>query len=107
LEGVGCFFTAGGVTELYIYVSRWEPLITELYLCLSFWEPIVIFLHLVYFLRLALGDKYILLFICHILDCLCGLVVSVLGYRSGGPGSIPEKKSSGSGTGSTQPREYN
>jgi hypothetical protein len=43
---------------------------------------------------------------------LCGLVVRVLGYRSGGPGSIPgttreKKKSSGSGTGSTQPREYN
>jgi hypothetical protein len=46
-------------------------------------------------------------------------VVRVLGYRLGGPGSIPgttrfsEKKkkkrktSSGSGTGSTQPREYN
>jgi hypothetical protein len=43
-------------------------------------------------------------------DRLCGLVVRVLGYRSGGPGSIPSttrKKSSGSGTGSTQPREYN
>jgi hypothetical protein len=44
-------------------------------------------------------------------DRLCGLVVKVLGYRSGGPGSIPGttrlKKSSGSGTGSTQPREYN
>jgi hypothetical protein len=43
-------------------------------------------------------------------DCLCGLVVRVLGYRSGGPGSIPgttRKKNSGSGTGSTQPREYN
>jgi hypothetical protein len=46
---------------------------------------------------------------------VCGLVVRVLGYRSGGPGSIPgttdflEKKegdSSGSVTGSTQPR-YN
>jgi hypothetical protein len=40
-----------------------------------------------------------------------GLVVTVLGYRSGGPGSIPgttrKKKCSGSGTGSTQPREYN
>jgi hypothetical protein len=34
---------------------------------------------------------------------LCGLVVRVLGYRSGGPG---KKKSSGSGTGCTQPREY-
>jgi hypothetical protein len=42
-------------------------------------------------------------------DRLCGLVVRVLGYRSGGPGSIPgitRKKSSGSGTGSTQRREY-
>jgi hypothetical protein len=42
---------------------------------------------------------------------LCGLVVRVLGYRSGGPGSIPgttrKKKSSRSGTGSTQLREYN
>jgi hypothetical protein len=43
------------------------------------------------------------------IDRLCGLVVRVLGYGSGGPGSIPgttRKKSSGSGTGSTQPREY-
>jgi hypothetical protein len=42
-------------------------------------------------------------------DRLCGLVVRVLGYRSGGPGSIPgtTKKSSGSGTVYTQPREYN
>jgi hypothetical protein len=44
-------------------------------------------------------------------DRLCGLVVRVLGYRSGGPGSIPDtttkKKGSGFGTGSTQPREYN
>jgi hypothetical protein len=43
-------------------------------------------------------------------DRLCGLVVRILGCRSGGPGSIPgttRKKSSGSGTGSTQPREYN
>jgi hypothetical protein len=43
-------------------------------------------------------------------DRLCGLVVRVHDYRSGGPGSIPgttRKKSSGSGTGSTEPREYN
>jgi hypothetical protein len=43
-------------------------------------------------------------------DRLCGLVVRVLGYRSGSPGSIPgtaTKKSIVSGTGSTQPREYN
>jgi hypothetical protein len=46
----------------------------------------------------------------HGCDRLCGLVVWVLGYRSGGPGPIPSttrKKSSGSGAGSTQPREYN
>jgi hypothetical protein len=43
-------------------------------------------------------------------DRLCGLVVRVVGYRSGGPGSIPgttRKKSSGSRMGSSQPREYN
>jgi hypothetical protein len=43
-------------------------------------------------------------------DRLCGLAVRVLGYRSGGPGLIPSttrKNISGSGTGSTQPREYN
>jgi hypothetical protein len=27
--------------------------------------------------------------VCPCLDRLCGLVVRVLGYRSGGPGSIP------------------
>jgi hypothetical protein len=45
-----------------------------------------------------------------LLDHLGGLVVRVLGYRSGGPGSIPgttRKKSNGPGTGSTQPRDYN
>jgi hypothetical protein len=43
-------------------------------------------------------------------DRLCGLVVRVIGYTSGGPGSIPvttRKNISGSGTESTQPREYN
>jgi hypothetical protein len=59
-----------------------------------------------------------LVYVAVVSDRLCGLVVGVLGYRSGGPGSIPgttrfyEKKkkkenSSGSGTGSTQPHEYN
>jgi hypothetical protein len=52
-----------------------------------------------------------------LLDRLCGLVVSILVYRSGGPGSIPGTtknnsgwgalRSSGSETGSTHPREYN
>jgi hypothetical protein len=44
------------------------------------------------------------------IDRLCGVVVRVLGYRFGGRVrflALPEKKSSGSGTGSTQPREYN
>jgi hypothetical protein len=45
------------------------------------------------------------------IDRLCGLVVRVLDYRSRGPGfdswALPEKKNNGSGTGSTQPREYN
>jgi hypothetical protein len=54
--------------------------------------------------------------LCHIekVDRLCGLVVIVPGYRSRGPGSIPGAtelpdflRSSGSGTGSTQPRGYN
>jgi hypothetical protein len=52
----------------------------------------------------------IIIVIMDVLDRLCGLVVRVLGYRSGDPGSIPgtaRKKSSGSGTGCTQPREYN
>jgi hypothetical protein len=47
-------------------------------------------------------------------DRLCGLVVRVLGYRSGGDFLKKKKKrkekirnSSGSGTRSTQPREYN
>jgi hypothetical protein len=48
-------------------------------------------------------DHYLMIY-----DSLCDLVVRVLGYRSGGPGSIPgttRKKNNGSGTGSTQPRE--
>jgi hypothetical protein len=43
-------------------------------------------------------------------DRLCGLVVRALDYRSRDPGfdsRALQKKSSGSGTGSTQPREYN
>jgi hypothetical protein len=54
-------------------------------------------------------DPLLLILICMI-DRLCGLVVRALGYRFGGPGSIPgtaRKKSSGSRTGTTQPREYN
>jgi hypothetical protein len=43
--------------------------------------------------------------IIHVCDRLCGLVVWVPGYRSRGPGSI--SGCSGSGTGSTQPHEYN
>jgi hypothetical protein len=44
-------------------------------------------------------------FLC---DRLCGLVVRVLDYRGPGFNSRAlRKKSSRSGTGSTQPREYN
>jgi hypothetical protein len=57
-----------------------------------------------------LGWLYILSLVIVYNDRLCGLVIRVLGYRSGSPGSIPgttRKKSSGSRTGSTQPSEYN
>jgi hypothetical protein len=44
-------------------------------------------------------------------DRFCGLVIRVPGYRCRGSGSIPVATrfsiSSGSGTGFTQPREYN
>jgi hypothetical protein len=40
----------------------------------------LIFLHLI--ILIILGEEYKL-------DRVCGLVVRVLGYRSGGPGSIP------------------
>jgi hypothetical protein len=56
----------------------------------------------------------VFMFIYMLEDRLCGLVVRVLGYRSGSPGSIPgttrfsggkkKENSSGSGTGSTQPQ---
>jgi hypothetical protein len=51
----------------------------------------------------------IIIIIIIIIDRLCGLVVRVLDYRCRGPGfdSRALQKSSGSGTGSTQPREYN
>jgi hypothetical protein len=46
----------------------------------------------------------------HLADRLCGLVVRVLGYRSGGPGSIPgtnrKKNLVGLELWCTQPREY-
>jgi hypothetical protein len=64
----------------------------------------------IYSLAIRMGIPYFIQFVCSMPQILCGLVVRVLGYRSGGPGSIPgttRKKSSGSGTGSTQPREYN
>jgi hypothetical protein len=50
-----------------------------------------------------------ILYVCTYVDRLCGLVVRVPGYRYRGPGFDYRalKKSNGSGTGSTQPREYN
>jgi hypothetical protein len=56
---------------------------------------------------LADSDNGVLVFLVF-KDRLCGLVVRVLCYRSGGPSSIvgiTRKKVSGSGTGSTHPRE--
>jgi hypothetical protein len=57
----------------------------------------------------CIANTCIIIIIVVIIDRLCGLVVRVLGYpeaRVRFP-ALPEKKSSGSGTGSTQPREYN
>jgi hypothetical protein len=83
------------VTFLYISTVKFPPL-SRLYEITNS------------YLRLL---QSIMAFIICWCDRLCGLVVRVLGYRSGGPGSIPgttrKKKCSGSGTGSTQPREYN
>jgi hypothetical protein len=74
------------------------------------------FFGIMYGIFLPCNLNYYSLLICLVADHnsddrLCGLVVRVFGYRSGGPGSIPgttpPKKSNGSGTGFTQPREYN
>jgi hypothetical protein len=62
------------------------------------------------FMGLSWPQQLITSLVLH-LARLCGLVVRVLGYTSRGPGSIsglPDfLRSSGSGTGFTQPREYN
>jgi hypothetical protein len=40
--------------------------------------------------KVVSGDVIVFVLICYtVVDRLCGLVVRVLGYRSGGPGSIP------------------
>jgi hypothetical protein len=60
-------------------------------------------LHIIYIL-------YHIIYCIYYIDRLCDLVVRVLGYRSGGPCSIPgttRKKVVGLERGSTQPREYN
>jgi hypothetical protein len=53
------------------------------------------------------SSLHFIIIIIFIIDRLCGLVVRVLGYRSGGPSSIPGTTRKKKGTGSTQPREYN
>jgi hypothetical protein len=91
--------------ELQVYRNCNETLYSAflLVLCCVLERPICIRFYLVE------GSLYLRV------DRLCGLVVRVLGYRSGGPGSIPgttrfsgggKENSSGSGTGYTQPREY-
>jgi hypothetical protein len=62
------------------------------------------------FVCLCFIYRYLFIFSYSFRNRLCGLVVRVLGYRSGGPGSIPgttRKKCNVSETGSIQPREYN
>jgi hypothetical protein len=57
-----------------------------------------------------ISDRIIKSNSAYIISPLTHICNAILGYRSGGPGSIPgttEKKSSGFGTGSTQPRKYN
>jgi hypothetical protein len=74
---------------------------------LSSVESLIILKHLVKF---GNRDSSIIVVTRLQSDRLCGLVVRVLGCRSGGPGSIPGTtriKGIGSGTGFTQPREYN
>jgi hypothetical protein len=57
--------------------------------------------------------EYILVYVCVCMCAYasCGVVVRIPGYRSWGQGSIPGatrfSEKSGSGTVSTQPREYN
>jgi hypothetical protein len=56
-----------------------EDIALEMFIAMS-----VLFLHYSH-----LSFITFLLSIYHAFDRLCGLVVRVLGYRSGGPGSIP------------------
>jgi hypothetical protein len=61
---------------------------------LNYYLPFVFYLfpvfilscHPPYFLHSFFQLLFMFPFIC---DCLCGLVIRILGYRSGGPGSIP------------------
>jgi hypothetical protein len=76
----------------------------------AFWNLLLIAIKMLY----SWDTLLLLLMYLKLLEIFAALVVlyctGVLAYRSGGPGSIPgtaRKKSSGSGTGSTQPREYN
>jgi hypothetical protein len=96
--------------------AKFKPLIFSVSgFALSNVANILIFMILDYFYLLSAWFCYVIINIwymksfMHISDRLCGLVVRVLDYRCRGPGSIPGyyKKSSGSGTGSTQPREHN
>jgi hypothetical protein len=68
---------------------------------LLFTSSFYLFIYIIRFFLPSQSGNFLLP--CNLLDRLCGLVVRVLGYRSGGPGSIPgtaRKKSSGFGKGS-------
>jgi hypothetical protein len=59
---------------------------------------------------LCFNEIFIIMWYAKGNDRFCGLVLRVPGYRSRGPGLIPGTTrfyDKSSGTGSTQPREYN
>jgi hypothetical protein len=75
LQGGSCCGTVGGTLALYDATNKQ---INKL-----FWAAAALFPHL------NCKMHAILFTVLVSLDRLCGLVVRVLGYRSGGPGSIP------------------
>jgi hypothetical protein len=95
------------------YLHSTKPALTYLYSCISSVLRCIV-IEVNSFLRTQQNMCFYFLHLRKetnpIYKTLCSLVFIIHGYRFGGPGSIPgttRKKSSVSGTGSTQPREYN